>query len=421
MIKKFSSRKNKFCRICLSKILTTYLNLGNQPPSNSFINKNEIKKEQFFSLKVQLCGNCGLSQLDTTVEASDIFNDYVYLSSSSKALINHYSKMVGRILKKIKPKKKSLIVDIGSNDGITLKRYPKNHFTLLGIEPSSASKYAKGNGIKNEKKFFDYNFSKIIKKKYGLAKIVTATNVFAHVDKIRNFTRGISNILESNGVFVVEFPYIKNMLSDNYFDLIYHEHLCYFSVNPLNKLFNDFGLKIFDIETFEASASGPGLRLYVCLSKSKKFKINKIVKSYLNKEIKMKLNKISTYKKFGKKINYIKKNIEKILFKLKQKNYALGAFGAPAKGNTMLNFLNNSNNLIEAVADNTVEKIGKLTPGTHIPIINDDSFMKKNIKYCLLLSWNYLDFFIKNSEFIKKGGKFIVPFPKPRIVPNEKN
>ena len=416
MKKKFTHKKNPSCRICDNKNLIDYLKLGDHPPSNSFIEEKDLKYEQSFPLTVQLCLNCGLSQLDTIVSSEDIFDEYLYLSSTSKALVNHYDSMTKTIINKFGPKPNSLIVDIGCNDGITLKCYPKNKFKLLGIEPSTSGDFAVKAGLQVEKKFFSGKFSKNLNLKYGKASIITATNVFAHIDNIQDFVLGISNFLDKEGVFIIEFPYLKNMLDENFFDIIYHEHLSYLSINPLKHLFSSHNLKIFDIDTVDVGASGPGLKIYVSHNDSK-FKITNTVSKYINLENQLNYKKIDPYILFSKKVFSIKSKLISLIKELNDNKKVVAAYGAPAKGNTMLNFLGVDKTQVKAVADNTPLKIGKLTPGTHIPIMSDNEFEKLNVDYALLLSWNYLKFFLNNSNYIKLGGKFIVPFPEPRILP----
>ena len=415
MKKKFNHTSLKNCRVCDSNKLINYINLGNHPPSNSFIEKKDFSNEQKFPLKVLLCENCGLSQLDTIVSASDIFDEYLYLSSTSKALVSHYKDMVKTISKKFKLSDNSLVVDIGCNDGITLENYSSN-LNILGIEPSSASVYAEKKGIKIENIFFNKKNSDQLVQKYGKAKIITATNVFAHVDDIKDFVLGIKNFLDNDGVFIIEFPYLKYMIEDNLFDVIYHEHLSYLSITPLKYLFSEFGLKIFDIEEINIGASGPALRVYICLNVAK-YKTDKKVSNFLEMEKELKFKDPNPYFKFAKRVQSIKNNILSIIRDLNKNNNIVGAFGAPAKGNTMLNYLDINKKDILAVADNTPVKIGKFTPGSQIPIVSDEDFEKMNVNYALLLSWNYLDFFLKKSDFIKNSGKFIVPFPKVNILP----
>ncbi len=414
MPEKFNFKKLKACRICDSSKLSEYIYFGDHPPSNSFIKKSEFDNEQKFPLRVLLCEDCGLSQLDTVVSSQDIFDDYLYLSSTSKALVNHYKEMVNIILKKFNLSNNDLVVDIGCNDGITLQNYTKN-LNILGIEPSSAAKYSKDKGINTENIFFNNENAKILKDNYGKAKIITATNVFAHVDNIKDFTQGISNFLDKKGVFIIEFPYLKYMLDDSLFDVIYHEHLSYLSISPLQNLFSQFNLNIFSIEEINIGASGPALRIYVCLNGY--HKDDGTVAKFLDKEKKWDVKNPNSYLNFSTKVTKIKNDILKIITELKKNNNIIGAYGAPAKGNTMLNYLGLTSNELVAVADNTPIKIGKFTPGSHIPIVSDQMFEELKVNNALLLSWNYLDFFLKNSSFIKNSGKFIVPFPKVNILP----
>ena len=421
MSSKIKSFKVKNCRICNSKKLYNYIDLGNQPPSNSFVKKKDISKQKKFPLKVILCKDCGLSQLDTVVLSSGIFDKYSYLSSTSKALIKNYEIMVKKIIKRFRPKKNDLIVDIGCNDGITLDLYQKNKYSLLGIEPSSAYFYAKKKNLNVVKRFFNFQRSQKIKKKSGEAKIITATNVFAHNHDINDFTKGIKNLLDKHsGVFVIEFPYIKDMLKQLYFDTIYHEHLSYFAITPLKLLFQNHGLKIFDYEKTLVGASGPAMRIYVSHISSK-YRISKKINEILKTEKKWGVKKIKAYKKFSNDVKKLKIKLLKIIKKTGIKNKLIGAYGAPAKGNTLLNYLGLNSKQIFAIADNSVTKINHYAPGSNIKVISDEEFLKIDCKYAILLAWNYADFFLKNSKFILNNGKFILPLPKPKIIPNEKN
>ena len=404
------------CRICRSKDLTLYLDLGDQPPSNSFIPVSAIKDEATFPLKVFLCNNCGLSQLIHIVSASDIFDDYAYLSSTSKALCNHYQEMVDAALDRFSPDEQSLIVDIGCNDGITLSRYPKDKFKLLGIEPSSAGALARKAGFEVAERFFNKETARDIQGTHGKAAIVTATNVFAHVDDIQSFAAGIACLLRDDGVAIFEFPYLHNMLEDLYFDTIYHEHLCYLALTPLTRLFDDVGLRAFNVERTEVGASGPALRLSVCLNNAL-HNTDVSISDMLADEASWGVKDIAVYLNFSERVANVKSEILQILTDLKSDGHKIGAYGAPAKGNTLLNYLGVGPDDIIAAADNNDLKIGKVTPGSHIPICGDDAFIAQEITHALLLTWNYADFFLKNSDFIKTGNKFIIPFPAPHIAP----
>ena len=404
------------CRICGSERLYPYINLGNQPPSNSFIAPSEITKEKIFPLIVNLCRDCGLSQLSEVVSSEDIFDDYLYLSSTSGALMKHYKGMIDAIIEEFKPAKNSLAVDIGCNDGITLRCYPKDQLRLLGIEPSSAGKYAIAEGFNVIQTFFNEEQGKKIRREYGGAVVITTTNVFAHVNDIISFAKGIYTLLDDNGIFVIEFPYLKDMVEQTYFDTIYHEHLSYLALTPLTRLFKDVGLRAFHVIHVNVGASGPALRLFVCREDSNHKKRETIVNMLEDERI-WGITQPERYDDFAARVSEVRKALRHIIRDLIKRGFKVGAFGAPAKGNTLMNYVGFTQNEIVAVAENNELKIGKVTPGSHIPIISDEQFLNEGFPYAILLTWNYAEFFLQNSEYIKKGGKFIIPLPQCVIKP----
>tara|TARA_Y100000590_G_scaffold449210_1_gene586992 strand:+ start:1242 stop:2477 length:1236 start_codon:yes stop_codon:yes gene_type:complete len=404
----------KNCRICSSKKLVRYLNLGKQPFSNSFIKYSDIKKERKFPLVTVLCKNCGLSQLSIIPDTKFIFKKYNYLSSFSKALSDHYRKLVKKVIKKFRVLPTNCVLDIGCNDGILLEHYPKHFTNIVGIEPSDASKYIKQKRIKLIKNFFNYETSKKYIKKFKRPKIITITNVLAQIDNLNKFAKGLKNIINEESVIVLEFPYLLNMIDKGLFDVIYHEHLSYFSLTPLKVLFNKFDIKIFDFEKINFGASGPAIRLFLAKNNSIHKMSNKVSKKIKYEKI-WGIKKIKKYKLFEMKTKNNIGKIKKMIYEKHQKGFKLGCFTAPAKGNTLLNSLNLEKKVIKFTSENNTRKINKYTPGTHIKIISDKDFLKKNIDYAILLSWNYKKFFLSKSSFKKKGGKFIIPFPTPHI------
>ena len=404
----------KRCRICFSKQLVNYLDLGNQPFSNSFLNYKDIKKEKKFALKIVLCKKCGLSQLSIIPDTKFIFTEYDYLSSSSKALSNHYKKMIKILITKYKIKKSDSVLDIGCNDGVLLQHYPKNFNNVIGIEPSDASKHIKQKRIKLIKKFFSYNTSKKYLKNHKRPKIITITNVLAQINNINDVARGLKNIISKESVIVIEFPYLLHMINKGFFYLIYHEHLSYFALTPLKFLFNNFGIKIINFEKQDLGPSGPAIRLFLAKDSSN-HQISKKVIKQIKYEKKWGILKIKRYKLFEKIVKEKIKKIKKIIYTKYTQNYSVGCFTASSKGNTLLNCLNLDKKILKFASENNKKKIGKYTPGTHIKIVSDNDFIKKKIDYALLLSWNYKKFFLTRSKYAKKGGKFIVPMPTPRI------
>lgn len=402
-------KKIRKCRICKSKKIEEYLDLGNQPLANSFLTKKQIPKEKKYPLKLVLCKNCSLSQLSIAVNPKIIFNDYDYLSSSSKALKNHYSKLVSEIEKKYINSNDITVLDIGCNDGILLKNYKKQIKNIVGIEPSNAFLKIKNKKINVINKFFNFKTTKLYLKKFNKAKIITITNVLAHIDDINGVIKNIKKILDKQGILIIEFPYIMNMIKKGTFDLVYHEHLSYLGVTSIKHLLIKNNLKIVDIKKLNFGASGPSLRVYAV---HKNFKIEEkiIVKKLLSYENKFKIKNLKSYRKFAIIVKRKIETLKKKLIKLNDKNISMACYTAPAKGNTLLNVLNLKNNIFSFVTENNKRKINKYTPGTHFKIVDDNYLMKSKIKYALLLSWNYKKFFIKNSKFIQKGGKFILPF-----------
>ena len=404
----------KHCRICFSKKLVTYLNLGKQPFSNSFLSYKNLKNEKKFPLKIVLCKNCGLSQLSIVPNTKFIFSKYDYLSSSSKALSNHYQKLVEKLTKVYNIFYTDWVLDVGCNDGILLNHYPKKFNNVIGIEPSDASKYIKQKRIKLIKKFFNYETSKDYLRKNNKPKIITITNVLAQIDNLNEFAKGLSNIISNDSIIVIEFPYLLHMIDKGLFDLIYHEHLSYFSLTPLKFLFSKFDIKIVNFEKLNIGASGPAIRLFLAKNNSTHKVSKKVIKQMRYEKI-WGINKIKKYNSFKKKAKEKIKKINKIVHSKYNQGFKIGCFTASAKGNTLLNCLKINKNIVKFASENNKKKIGKYTPGSHIKIISDKDFNKKNINYAILLSWNYKKFFLSKSQFIKEGGKFIIPFPTPHI------
>lgn len=412
----YGVKRRDVCRICGSSHLELYLDLGAQPPSNSFIAAAEIAAEQRFPLRVYLCRECGLSQLLDLVSSEDIFDEYAYLSSTSRALCAHYQGLVDDALARFAVAEGALCADIGCNDGIMLNRYPAGRQRLLGIEPSSAGEYARRAGHEVVAEFFNAALGQRLRASHGPVALVTSTNVFAHVDDIASFAQGVANWLAADGVWIIEFPYLVDTVDRLYFDTVYHEHLSYLALTPLKTLFDRVGLRPFRVERVELGASGPALRLFVCAAASARTDDASIA-AMLADEAAWGITAPARYHDFARRVAETRQALLALLAELKAKGEKVAAFCAPAKGNTLLNYLGVGPDDIFAVSENNDLKIGKLTPGSHIPVISDQALLDSGAGYALLLAWNYADFFLANSPFIKGGGRFIVPLPQPVIRP----
>lgn len=413
---KATAKKNSQCRYCGGKSFLKFLSLGSQPPSNSFIKPNQILNEKRFPLDLYFCRSCSLVQLLDVVSAEYIFDKYLYYSSSSKALKEHYRRLAKYLTKKFKLTRGDVAIDIGANDGILLHGYSHPGLVLIGVEPSRVAEAAKASGLNVVNEFFNKKTALKIVKKYGKAKAITATNVFAHVDNISDFVQGISLLLDDEGVFVIEAPYLIDLIDQALFDTVYHEHLCYLSLTPMVPFLNKHGLSIFDVQRIPFGASGPAIRVFAQTNKSKRV-VRKSVGKLLNDEKKWGVGREEKYVNYARKVKEIKTEVLSLISDVKKSGAIIAGYSAPAKGNTLLNYFKINSKMINFIAETSKDKQGLIAPGSHIPIVSEEEFIKKMPDYALLLSWNYLDFFLKKSEYIKKGGKFIVPLPKPKIAP----
>lgn len=405
------------CRYCGSKDLELFLSLGDQPPSNSFIPPDLVESEQSFPLDVYLCKGCYLTQLLDVVPAGEIFDEYLYLSSTSRALKAHYAQLAGYLTERMNLRTGDVVLDIGCNDGILLNGYSLEGLVRVGVEPSVVGEIAMQGGLDVYRSFFGADVARAITSDHGKVKVVTATNVFAHVDDIGAFVDGVGDLLDDEGIFVIESPYVVNLIDEALFDTIYHEHLCYLGLTPLVPFLARHGLEVFDVERVPFGASGPAIRVFSQLSRGSR-PVSDAVRSMIEAERVWGIADISTYSGYAAKVHEVRARLLAMIGELLGQGARLAAYGAPAKGNTLLNFLGLSIEQLEFVAETNERKQGLLTPGSHIPIISEEAFLEKMPEYALLLTWNYLDFFLKNSDYIRKGGRFIVPLPTPRIEPD---
>ena len=406
----------KTCRLCSSKSFELVLDLGKQPPSNSFLTKNQLRySEKKFPLRLYICKKCYHLQLLDVVDKKHLFSNYHYFTSANKPIIEHFKKYAEHVYKKILEKKENpFVVEIGSNDGTLLKQLKKNKVNVLGIEPAkNLAQISRKSKIKTENKFFNQALAKKIAKKQR-ADLVVANNVLGHVDDLDEFIIGIKELLKNDGVFIFEVPHALNLIKKLEFDTIYHEHISYFSIIPLSNWLEKYELEIFNVE--KQKVHGGTIRVYV--SKKNNFRKNNSVKNIKIIEKKYGITKITTYRDFSRKIYNLKNILRKKILTLKNNNKIIFGYGASAKGNVLLNFCEIDNNILDFVTDTTKIKQGKFTPGTKIKIINPKNRPNKSSEMiALLLAWNYKTAIIKNEKkFLRNGGKFLIPIPKPRIV-----
>ncbi len=408
-------KKKDSCRVCKGKDLSKVLTLGPTPLANAFLSKEEADSaESFYPLDLYFCNNCSFLQLGHVVSPEVLFKNYVYVSSTSKVFISHFEEFAKDVFKRFKLDSKSLVIDIGSNDGILLKPFKKLGAKVLGIEPAKEiAKVARKEGVDTVSEFFSVNLAKRIVNKQGKAKIITATNVFAHIDDLDEVINGLNELLDDDGVFIMEAPYLVDFLEKRYFDLVYHEHLSYWAVKPLITLFRRFDMVLFDVQ--KVDVHGGTIRVFIKKQRGL-YKIEKRVQDFLDFEKRAKLNDKKTYLDYSTKVSENKIELVSLLSSLKSKGKKIAAYGAPAKGNTLLNFFSIGTEILDYVVDDSPWKQGLYTPGKRIPVVSSKKMYEKKPDYMLILAWNFADSIIKMHEkYQSMGGKFIIPVPKPKI------
>lgn len=408
--------RKESCRICDCTRLTKVLSFGPTPLANAFLTERNMRDaEVYYPLDAYLCRDCGLLQLLDVVAPEILFKDYVYVSSTSPVFIAHFQDFAKDAFSRFSLGRDSLVVDIGSNDGILLKPFREKGARVLGVEPDrKIAALAKKSGINSFVAFFSPAVARAIVKRYGRADLITATNVFAHIDDIHAVAKGVKELLAPEGVFMIEVPYLADFLQKNLFDTVYHEHLSYFSLSALNIFFHRAGMKIIDVE--RVSTHGGSLRVFVAKKISHR-RIGASVRVLLASEKKQRLHKEETYRRYGLRILKNRAKLLSLLSSLKQRGKRIAGYGAPAKGNTLLNFFSIGSDLLEYIVDDSPHKQGKHTPGKRIPVVSSQHLTKNPPDYLLILAWNFADSIIaKNEAFRKSGGKFIIPIPYPKTI-----
>lgn len=410
---KISKTKNR-CRICGSNALTPYLNFGKMPlPNNLFKSQEDALSCNKFDLKINSCNNCGLNQLSEVVDPRVLFSHYVYKSGVSKGYIDHCKQMTIDFKQKYNlniGSSADFIIDVAGNDCTLLEQFKKEipGLRLLNIDPAkNLCEICKDKGILAYNEFLNINTALEVVRNHGVAQVITATNVTAHVDDIRNFFLSAKFMLGFNGVFIIEFPYLIDTIEKNAFGQVYFEHLSYFTITPLKRLCEETGMKIIDIQKFEIHDGT--LRVVIAHDYSNR-KIEDSVEYYLNLEKDFSVKNLKKWNKnVFKCINSLHDKIQEL-----NKNYKIAAFGASAKGNTMLNCANLSYKDIQYIIDDTPEKQNMYSPGTGIPIVSVDELKNNPVDYILILAPN----FTKEIKQRLKGvydGKYIIPVPKVKI------
>jgi len=404
------------CRMCKSSNLQKFLDLGFSALSDNFLTIEQLEEsESFFPLTVHLCSNCGLCQLGYVVPPKFMFNkDYPYDSSTTKTGRNHFTKMGVDICDRFNLKENSLVMDVGSNSGVLLSAFKSKGMRVLGIEPSSKlANTAIEKGVDTIIEFFSGKLVKKILDDHGKVSVITGTNVFAHINDLDDFMLTADSLLVEDGIIVIEAPYLLHLIENLEYDTIYHEHLSYLSVKPMVEFCKKFNFEIFDIK--EQTIHGGTLRYFI--SRKNKKEITKQVSNYLKIEEETELYSKKKLDDFANLVKDHRKALLQLLNELKKDGKKIVGISAPAKGNTLLNYCKIDFEILDYVTERNPFKIGKFTPGMHIPVYSDEKLLEDQPDYALILAWNFADEIIQNnSKYQENGGKFIIPTPKPRII-----
>lgn len=405
------------CRSCEKTGLLPVLDLGKTPLANSLPTPEEVASgapEPTFPLELVFCPHCSLLQITETVDPEILFRNYLYFSSFSDQMVRHAEAIADRLVKERKLGKDSLACEIASNDGYLLQHYKNRGVPVLGIEPAvNVAKVAREErGVDTLAEFFGKEVGERLAKEGRKADVIHANNVVAHVADLNGVIAGFSAWLKDSGVAVIEAPYAKPFLDHVEFDTIYHEHLCYFSLTAVDKLAARHGLVVEHVE--QLAIHGGSLRYF--LGKAGHSKRGPAVEKLLAEEAAWGVMDHASYMGFAGRVNALKKNLVELLRDLKKAGRTVAAYGAAAKGSTLINFFGIGNDILDFVADRSTYKQGRVMPGVHVPIVPAGELAKRRPDYCLLLTWNFADEILaQQAEYRAAGGKFIVPVPEARI------
>ena len=406
----------KTCRFCDTQLEDVFIDLGMSPLANSFLkNENEFNDEKFFPLIVFVCNKCLLVQLQEFESPEKIFGDYAYFSSFSDTWLKHSEEYSELMIERYGLTQDSLVIEIASNDGYLLQFFKKKGIPILGIDPAAnIARSAEKKGIPTLVKFFGVETALELFNKNQQADLITANNVLAHVPNLNDFVKGLKILLKPKGVITIEFPHLLELIQQNQFDTIYHEHFSYFSFLTVQRIFTQHNLTIFDVEKLDTH--GGSLRIFVKHPENNELVINNKVEKLLEEEQKFGLDKLSSYSNFSEKVKLIKKSLLEFLSIAKKQNKKIVGYGAAAKGNTLLNYCNIGQDYVDFVVDRSSHKQDTFLPGTHIPVLNPEEIKKTKPDYILILPWNLREEIMGQLNFIREwGGKFVISIPEVKI------
>lgn len=409
--------KGPTCRFCKSPLQYTLVDLGMSPLCESFLTAEQLNQmEPFYPLKVYVCENCLLAQLEEYVSPENIFTEYAYFSSYSDSWLKHASDYTDLMSTQYNLDKKSQVIELASNDGYLLQYFVRKGIPALGVEPAkNVAKVAVEKGVPTITEFFGVDLANQMTRDGIQADLLLGNNVLAQVPDINDFVAGMKISLKPAGVITMEFPHLQRLMEGNQFDTIYHEHFSYFSVIAVERIFAEHGITLFDVE--ELKTHGGSIRIYGRHLEDGTKPVSDKVMEIREREKTNGYDKMEIYTAFSDRVGETKRKLLKILIEAKEQKKRIVGYGAPGKGNTLLNYCGIRNDFLDYTVDRNPYKHGRFTPGTHIEIFPPDRIGKDRPDYLFILPWNLKDEIIKQMSFIRDwGGKFIVPIPEPVIL-----
>ena len=401
------------CRFCGCKLEHTFVDLGVSPLVQSFLTFEQLNQmEPFYPLQVFVCGNCFLVQLQEFVAPEEIFSDYLYFASYSDTWLAHAKRYTGEMVRRFAITEESLVVEIASNDGYLLQYFVERKVPVLGVEPAAnVAAVAAQKGVPSLVKFFSSQTARELVAARKRADLLLGNNVLAHVPDVNDFVEGMKILLKPRGVITMEFPHLMRLMEENQFDTIYHEHFSYFSFLTVEKIFASHGLTLFDVE--ELPTHGGSLRIFARHAEDDSKPVGPRVTELRAREESRGYARLETYARFAEQVKETKRKLLEFLIQAKRDGKRIAAYGAAAKGNTLLNYCAIRTDFLDYTVDRSPYKQGRFLPGTHIPVYPPDQIRKTRPDYLLILPWNLKDEIIQQNAYIRDwGGRFVVPIPE---------
>jgi len=412
------SRNEGRCRFCGSLLSQTFIDLGMSPLCETYLGPEQLNRmELFYPLHVYVCGNCFLVQLEEFVSPEEIFTEYAYFSSYSDTWLSHSRSYVDMVTKRFGLMAKSFVVELASNDGYLLQYFVEKGIPVLGVEPAAnVAAVAVSKGIPTLVKFFGVETAKDLAANGRRADLIAANNVLAQVPDVNDFVGGMKILLKPGGVVTVEFPHLVRLIEENQFDTIYHEHFSYFSFRTAERIFAAHGFVLFDVE--EIPTHGGSLRIYGRHAEDGAKPVNDTVPRLKERESAYGLEHLDRYKSFEENVKETKRKLLEFLIQAKRGGKRIAGYGAPGKGNTLLNYCGIRTDFLDFTVDRNPYKQGKFLPGTHIPIHSPDRILQERPDYVMVLPWNFKEEIVRQLHYIREwGGKFVVPIPEVTVIP----